>query len=80
MFVLLDKPLFYIMAFTPARSSDNYIQFKRTITNKDIIKIVKTICEESLLSENEVVYLFITQSAKIEIEKRKRFEDFKSKK
>lgn len=68
------------MSYTPVRSSDDYIQFKRTITNKEIIKIVKKICEESLLTENEVVYLFITQSAKIEIEKRKKFEDFTKKK
>ncbi len=62
------------MDFKPKRSSDNYIQFKKKITNKEVIKIVSTLSTEWLLSPNEVLYRFIAESAAREIKKRKEIE------
>ncbi len=65
------------MDFKPKRSEDQYIQFKKKITNKEIIKIVKLISVESLLTEYEVCYKFITDAVAAEIKKRERFEQLK---
>lgn len=65
------------MEFKPKRSSDDYIQFKKKITNKQVIEIVGTLSTEWLLSPNEVLYRFIAESAQREIKKRKEIEELK---
>lgn len=58
------------MGFKPKRSSDDYIQLKKKITNKEVIKIVDVLSAEMLLSRSEVCYRFIHDSASKEIKKR----------
>jgi len=65
------------MNFKPKRSSDDYIQFKRKITNKEVIKIVSILSTEWLLSPCEVLYRFIAESAAREIKKRKEIEEIR---
>lgn len=65
------------MTFKPARSSDNYIQLKKKITNKEVIKIVSVLSTEWLLSPTEVCYRFIHESASREIKKRNEINDLK---
>jgi len=62
------------MSYKPKRSADSYIQFKKTITNKEVIKLVSTICTETLMSENDVLYKFIADYVLME---NKRREDLK---
>lgn len=54
----------------PKRSSDEYIQLHKRVTNKEVIKIVKTLSTEWLLSPSEVCYRFIAESAAREIKKK----------
>lgn len=56
----------------PRRSSDNYIQLNKKITQKPIIAIIKTIASETLVSDQEVCYKMITECAQKEIERRKK--------
>lgn len=58
------------MSFKPKRSSDDYIQLKKKITNKEVIKIVSVLSTEWLLSPTEVCYRFIAECAAKEIKKR----------
>lgn len=58
------------MSFKPKRSSDDYIQLKKKITNKEVIKIVNILSVELLLSPCEVCYRFVYESASKEIRKR----------
>lgn len=55
----------------PRRSSDDYIQFKRKITNKEILNIVLILKKEWLMTEQEICYHFIKEGAIKEINKRK---------
>lgn len=59
----------------PKRSSDSYIQLKKKVTNKEIIKIVNILSIEWLLSPNDVCYRFIAESAAREIKKKQDFKD-----
>jgi hypothetical protein len=52
------------------RASDNYIQLKKKVTNKEIIKIVNVLSVEWLLSPTEVCYRFINEQAQKEIKKK----------
>lgn len=61
----------------PRRSSDNYIQLQKKITNKDVIKVVGHLSKEWLLSPTETCYQMITEYAKKEIDRRQKIEDFK---
>lgn len=58
----------------PKRSSDSYIQLKKKVTNKEIIKIVNILSIEWLLSPNDVCYRFIAESAAREIKKKQDFQ------
>jgi len=58
------------MSYKPKRSADSYIQFKKTITNKEVIKLVSTICTETLMSENDVLYKFIADYVLMENKRR----------
>lgn len=68
---------YFNMDFKPKRSSDDYIQLNKKITNKEVIKIIKILSEETLFSECEICYRFITESASNEIRKRQKFEQLK---
>lgn len=54
----------------PKRSSDDYIQLNKKVTNKEVIKIVNVLSSEWLLSPSEVCYRFISESALREIKKK----------
>ncbi len=66
------------MSFTPKRSENDYIQLKKKITNKQIIKLVVALSEEWLLTEQEAAYRFFTEKAMQEIQKRDRATSFRS--
>jgi len=68
------------MDFKPKRSSDNYIQLKKKITNKEVIKIVSVLSTEWLLSPAEVCYRFIHETAAKEIKKREQIDEIKKSK
>jgi len=57
------------------RSSDDYIQLKKKVTNKEVIKIVHVLSVEWLLSPAEVCYRFINESAAREIKKKQEFKE-----
>lgn len=57
--------------FQPKRSSDNYIQFKRKITNKEILNITLVLSKDRLVEPNDVLYQWIAEGAKREIDRRK---------
>ncbi len=65
------------MPFKPIRSQDSYIQLKKKITNKALIKVVRQVAQDMLLTEVEVCYKFITDSAVAEIKKREKFIELK---
>lgn len=62
------------MSKFPKRSSDNYIQFKKKITNKEVLNIVLILSRDRLKSPQDVLCDFITEGAKREIEKRKKLQ------
>lgn len=62
---------------TVKRSSDDYIQLKKKITNKEVIKIVNVLSTEWLLLPCEVCYRLISESALKEIKKREQIEAIK---
>mgnify|MGYP003522724698 CR=1 FL=1 len=53
------------------RSSQDYIQLNKKITDKEIRNIIGILCREWRMTEQQVCYEFIRQSAIKEIEKRK---------
>lgn len=55
----------------PKRSSDNYIQLKKKITDKEILNIILILKRDWLMTEQEVCYNFIREGALKEINKRK---------
>ncbi len=65
------------MPFKPIRSQDNYIQLKKKITNKEVIKVIKQVAKDQLLTDVEVCYKFIVESARAEIKKKEKFEELK---
>ncbi len=54
------------------RSSDEYIQLNKKITNKDIRDIISILSKEWKVTDQEVCYEFIRARAVNEIEKRKK--------
>jgi len=57
----------------PRRSADDYIQLKKKITNKEVIRIVNRLSKEWLLSPTEICYRFIAEGAQREEKKKKEF-------
>ncbi len=74
----ITLPNLIFMPFKPKRSSDNYIQFKRKISNPAILKIVQQLKNDWLLSENDIIYRFICEGAQKEIKKKEQFKDLKN--
>lgn len=56
----------------PKRSSDDYVQLKKKITNKDVLNIILILKRDWLLTEQEVCYRLILEGAQREINKRKK--------
>ena len=55
----------------PKRTSDDYIQLNKKITNKEIRNIILILSREFLLTEEQMCYEIIRQRAVEEIAKRK---------
>ena len=55
----------------PKRSSDEYIQLNKKITNREIRNIICLIAKDWKITEQQVCYEFIRERAIKEIEKRK---------
>ena len=66
---------FYTQQFTymskPKRSSDDYIQLNKKITEKEIRNIILVVSKDWRMTEQQVCYEFIRQRAVLEIDKRK---------
>lgn len=60
----------------PKRSSDDYIKLRKTVTNKEVIRIVSVLSSEWLLSPCDVCYRFISEAAAREIKKREEIRKF----
>lgn len=54
----------------PKRTSDDYIQLNKKITNKEIRNIILILARDWRMTEQEVCYEFIRARAISEIEKR----------
>ena len=61
----------YIFMDKPKRTSDNYIQLKKKIIDKDIRNIILIMSREWKMTEPQACYEIIRQRAIAEIEKRK---------
>jgi lysyl-tRNA synthetase class I len=58
--------------FKPTASSDHYIRMNKKICDKDIIKVVSVICQETRQSPVEVCYRLLSVAAQSEIKRRQR--------
>ena len=55
----------------PKRSSDDYIQIKKKITDKGIRDIILILAKELCMTDTQACYEIIRQRSILEIEKRK---------
>jgi len=54
----------------PKRSSDDYIHLNKKITNRDHIKVINMIVEETGAEKKDVVYRILCEALKRECDKR----------
>ena len=55
----------------PKRTSDDYVQLKKKIIDKDIRGVIRLLMAEWKMTDQEVCYEFIRRQAIIEIQKKK---------